>query len=106
MFHETYPTVRLVLQDQLGPLEEAKLTGLHTQIDTMPNNFFKASPVHGARAYFERAVFHDWADEEARQILPQIKASMLSGYNKLLLIETIVPESAKKANSRLACIDL
>ncbi|KAF2163948.1 hypothetical protein M409DRAFT_68194 [Zasmidium cellare ATCC 36951] len=103
---ETHPGARLVLQDRPSVLEEAKASGMHRQIETMPHDFFQPNPVHGARAYFEHAVVHDWPDKEARQILMQMKSGMLPGYGKILLMETIMPARAKNVDSKLACIDM
>ncbi|KAK4499366.1 hypothetical protein PRZ48_009879 [Zasmidium cellare] len=106
VIHENHANARLVLQDRPSVLEEARASGLHPQIETMPHDFFKPNPVHGARAYFEHSVVHDWPDKEAREILTQIKNSMQSGYSKLLLMERVMPESAKEVDPNLASIDL
>lgn len=103
---DTHPNARLVLQDRPGVVEEAKASGLHPQVETVPHDFFKPNPVQGARAYYEHAVVHDWPDKEGREILLNMKAGMIPGYSKMLLMEVVMPESCKEVDTKLAGIDL
>lgn len=46
----------------------------------------------GAKAYFFRAIFHDWPDTSCREILRNTAAAMKKGYSKLLIDEAVLPD--------------
>lgn len=41
--------------------------------------------------YFLHSVLHDWTDENAIEILSQLKPAMERGYSKLLINECVIP---------------
>ncbi|KAL8747491.1 MAG: hypothetical protein Q9190_000658 [Brigantiaea leucoxantha] len=102
-FKTQYPkhSGRLILQDQLSVIKN--LCGQLEGIEYMPHDFFEPQPVKGqkkprrrkresARAYHFRAIFHDWPDEQCRQILEQIARVMKPNYSKVLISEFILQD--------------
>jgi hypothetical protein len=49
-------------------------------------------------------VFHDWPFEDCRKILQNLKPSMRAGYSKLLIGDSIVPETG--ASMRQVLVDM
>lgn len=47
----------------------------------------------GARIYCYAHILHDWSDEECARILRHTKPAMEPGYSKILLSETILPDT-------------
>jgi hypothetical protein len=45
----------------------------------------------GALVYYVRRVFHDWPDDEVRQILVNLAAAM-GEHSRILIVEFIMPE--------------
>ena len=67
----------------------------------MEHDFFTPQPIKDAKAYYLRAVLHDWPDKQAHKILSSIRESM--GPESMLLVnETVMPESEVPAYSALA----
>ena len=58
----------------------------------------------GAKAYYFRAIFHDWDDENCRKILRNQIPAMSKGYSKLLLNERVMPDT--KASYFVAGMDI
>ena len=58
----------------------------------------------GARVYFTHFVLHDWPDHKCAAILRNIMAVMKPGYSKLLLNESILPNTG--CASLWACGDI
>ncbi|OJJ45160.1 hypothetical protein ASPZODRAFT_100391 [Penicilliopsis zonata CBS 506.65] len=81
---------RLVLQDL--PQVVASMTGL-PGAELQEYDFFNPQPIQGARVYFLHWVLHDWSDAHCRSILANIVAAMKPGYSRLIIHETILPES-------------
>jgi hypothetical protein len=77
----------------------------------MAHSFFEPQPVKSARAYFMRAILHDWPDKECQMILRHLHAAMKPGYSKLLLDERVVPSkdvdvlTAACDINMMACLD-
>ncbi|KAI9696481.1 MAG: hypothetical protein M1820_008109 [Bogoriella megaspora] len=88
---------RLVLQDRAEVLETAKIG---EGIERKPHDFFTAQPVKGARAYFMHSVLHNWSDEDARNILGNLKRVMQPGYSKILVYEDTIRD---KNPTELGC---
>lgn len=61
-------------------------------IEVMEHDFFTPQPVHGARAYCFRNIFHDWSDDNCTKILHQTKSAMIPGYSKLLINDLVVTD--------------
>ncbi|OTA91920.1 hypothetical protein M434DRAFT_396864 [Hypoxylon sp. CO27-5] len=79
----------LILQDLPGVLSSANLTT--DKIKPMAHNFFEPQPIHGSRAYFFHAIFHDWPEAEALRILKNIVPAFKKGYSKLLICDVVIP---------------
>ncbi|RYO75653.1 hypothetical protein DL766_010360 [Monosporascus sp. MC13-8B] len=79
------------LQDQQPVLDNA--TFLSVKAQKRAFDFFKESPVEGARIYFMKFIMHDYADEECLQILKNVKASMSKGYSYLVINDFILPNT-------------
>ncbi|KAI0126660.1 O-methyltransferase-domain-containing protein [Xylariales sp. AK1849] len=99
--HPDVPAGSLVLQDRPEALKIAKVD---QKIKIMPHDFFTPQPVKGSRAYFFHAVFHDWPDEEAVQILQNITPAMKKGYSRLLICDITLPPVGATATQ--AAIDV
>ncbi|MCJ1250148.1 hypothetical protein MMC30_007374 [Trapelia coarctata] len=61
-------------------------------IEIMEHSFFNPQPIHGARAYYFRNIFHDWSDENCVKILEQTKSAMIPGYSKILINDLVVTD--------------
>lgn len=61
-------------------------------IEVMRHDFFTPQPIAGAQVYFLRQIMQDYSDERCLQILSQIVSVMRSGYSKILITETILPD--------------
>ncbi|OCL05271.1 S-adenosyl-L-methionine-dependent methyltransferase [Glonium stellatum] len=91
-FKHKYPDLpgKLILQDL--PVVIDSVQDLPAGIEAMPHDFFAQQPIRGARAYYLRAILHDWPDKQAHKILGSIKEAMSEG--SILLIDEIpLPES-------------
>ena len=117
-FQQRHPDLkgRLVLQDLPESLEKmpARLEG----IEVMPYDFFTPQPIKGesaernrrayafgrystwltrldpdARAYFFRAICHDWSDKYCRDFLSHTARSMKKGYSSLLINDFVLPDT-------------
>ena len=111
---------RLILQDLPRTLENAVTPD---GVERMPFDLFSDQPVRGwysltamtfvelqtdssigARAYFFRAIFHDWSDADCRSILTHTARAMEPGYSKLLIEDLVLPEAG--ASLREAAVDV
>ncbi|KAI1416372.1 putative O-methyltransferase [Hypoxylon sp. FL1857] len=87
--HPGLPAGSLVLQDLPEVLSDVNLTT--DKIKPMAHNLFETQPVYGSRAYFLHAIFHDWPDAQALQILKNIAPAFKKGYSKLLICDVVIP---------------
>lgn len=82
---------RLIVQDLPAPLIPAKkLQSLG--IEAMPYDFFTPQPLKEAKAYYFRAIFHDWPDKACQDILRNTVVGMKRGYSKILIDELVLPD--------------
>ncbi|KAK3942464.1 O-methyltransferase-domain-containing protein [Diplogelasinospora grovesii] len=91
--HPDLPAGSLVLQD-LPEVISAVKTGSKVDpkmIKPMAFDLFKPQPVANSRAYFMHAVLHDWPDQQALEILENLKPAMKRGYSKLLICDIVIP---------------
>ncbi|KAF4215289.1 hypothetical protein CNMCM8980_010367 [Aspergillus fumigatiaffinis] len=90
---ETEPGLkgRFILQDRPIVIEENGRELESHGIEPMAHDFFQAQPVKGALIYYVRRVFHDWPDDEVRQILVNLAAAM-EEHSRILIVEFIMPE--------------
>ncbi|KAL8659825.1 MAG: hypothetical protein Q9202_006924 [Teloschistes flavicans] len=85
-------TGRLIVQDlsmALGNEDDLAKLG----IESVAYDFFTPQPIIGAKAYYLRAVLHDWPDSACREILGNVRAAMRPGYSKLLIDEMVLPDT-------------
>lgn len=95
-FRETLPephktTAALILQDLPSVIAHAKSRPLPSNLQAMEHSFFDPQPITGARAYFMRAIMHDWPDVDCQVILRHLHKAMKPGYSKLLIEDRVVP---------------
>ncbi|KAL9002867.1 MAG: hypothetical protein Q9188_004233 [Gyalolechia gomerana] len=83
---------RRVLQDLPAALGDVDALKEHN-IEAMEYDFFTPQPIKGAKAYYLRAILHDWPDLACREILTTTAAAMRKGYFKLLIDELVLPDS-------------
>lgn len=67
---------KMVVQDLPVVVDSIKPGDLPEGVEAMGVDFFKEQPVKGAKAYYLRAVLHDWPDKQASQILGRIREAM------------------------------
>lgn len=96
-FRENLPephksTTSLVFQDTPSVVTHAKSRTLPPNLHAMSHDFFKPQPIHGARAYFMRAILHDWPDADCQTILEHLHKAMIPGYSKLLIDDRVVQD--------------
>jgi hypothetical protein len=88
-----YPAMRGVLFDLPHVFERARhdlrAAGLADRSETVGGSFFKPISVQ-ADAYFLRHVIHDWDDDDAGQILRNIRRAMPASA-RLLVVEHVLP---------------
>ena len=92
----THPHLRATLMDRPAtiPLARAELTaqGVLERVNLVADDFFRAVP-RGGDCYLLSRVLHDWDDAQVLRILQVCHAAMTEG-DRLLLLETILPERA------------
>ncbi|BCS19622.1 uncharacterized protein APUU_20054A [Aspergillus puulaauensis] len=59
-------------------------------VEFVEHNFFEPQPVHGAKFYYLRHVFHDWPDQQCIKILKQIIPA-LGPESRILIDEVVIP---------------
>ncbi|KAK8109240.1 hypothetical protein PG984_015041 [Apiospora sp. TS-2023a] len=84
------PAGSLVLQDLPEVVAEARGV-VSDKITVMEYNMLDAQPVKGARAYYFHAVFHDWPDKTAVQMLRNTVGAMRKGYSRVLINDIALP---------------
>jgi hypothetical protein len=88
-----YPKMHGMLCDLPGVIERATplvaQENLADRLQLIPTNFFESVPP-GADAYLLRHIIHDWTDEQAAQILRNIRRA-IGKDGRLLVIEGIIP---------------
>ncbi|KAJ6122245.1 hypothetical protein N7512_004710 [Penicillium capsulatum] len=82
---------RMVLQDLPKVVEG--VSGRDGGIDVMGYSFLDPQPVQGARAYYFRAIFHDWPDHICQQILRNTIAAMAPDYSRILIVDFVLPDT-------------
>ncbi|KAL8716055.1 MAG: hypothetical protein Q9225_006262 [Loekoesia sp. 1 TL-2023] len=92
-FAKRYPSApgKLILQDLPETIENSKPT-LSSTIEPMAHDIFTPQPVTGARAYYFRAIFHNWPDDKCVEILTNTAKAMKRGYSKVLIHEWVLPD--------------
>ncbi|CAG8109699.1 unnamed protein product [Penicillium olsonii] len=80
---------RLILQD----LPKIVSTVDRTGIETMGYSFFDPQPVKNARAYYFRAIFHDWSDHICQKILLNTAEAMDPTYSRIIIVDFVLPDT-------------
>ncbi|CAG7983320.1 unnamed protein product [Penicillium olsonii] len=80
---------RLVLQDLPEVVKGAACDG----VEVMGHNFLDPQPVKGARAYYFRAIFHDWPDHICQQILRNTISAMARNYSRILIVDFVLSDT-------------
>lgn len=85
-----------------GTRSKIEAAGLADRCETIGGNFFESVPA-GGDAYILKWIIHDWDDEKSIRILRNVREQM-SPTSKLILVDSVVPESAEPHFSKF--IDL
>ncbi|KAL4930799.1 S-adenosyl-L-methionine-dependent methyltransferase [Aspergillus undulatus] len=103
-FNRKFPHApgRRILQDL--PHVISGIANPPASTELMAQDFFKPQPIKGARVYYLHWILHDWADDQAREILEMIVASMEPGYSRLVINDNIVPD--QNCEYTVACLNL
>jgi hypothetical protein len=87
-----YPAMRGMLCDLPGVIERAApaiaAAGLSERLRTVATDFFREVP-SGADAYLMRHIIHDWTDQQAIDILRNVRRAMGES-GRLLVIESVI----------------
>ncbi|OGM51361.1 O-methyltransferase [Aspergillus bombycis] len=91
-FRERFPGVtgRFVLQDLPKVVTSAPAS---EEIEAMAYSFLDPQPVKGARAYYFRAIFHDWPDYICHKILVNTLSAMTSEYSRIIIADFVLPDT-------------
>ncbi|KAF7718575.1 Demethylsterigmatocystin 6-O-methyltransferase [Penicillium ucsense] len=91
-FRKAYPHLRgrLVLQDLPDVVKQTPCS--EPSIEVVSYSFLDKQPVRGARAYYFRAIFHDWPDHICQQILRNTMAAMIPGESRILIVDCVLPD--------------
>ncbi|KAF2103469.1 putative O-methyltransferase [Rhizodiscina lignyota] len=79
---------RVILQDLPAVLERAPEL---KRIEKMAHDYFTEQPVHGARVYYFRQIFHNNSDENCIAILSNHRPAMTS-HSVILIDEKVLPD--------------
>ncbi|KAJ5301840.1 hypothetical protein N7508_006703 [Penicillium antarcticum] len=79
---------RVILQD----LPKIVSTVNRPGIETMGYSFLDPQPIKGARAYYFRAIFHDWPDRICQKILLNTASAMDPTYSRILIVDFVLPD--------------
>ncbi|KAI1763361.1 putative O-methyltransferase [Hypoxylon sp. FL1150] len=102
--HPNLPAGSLILQDLPGIVAGLDLGT--DKIKIMGHDFFEPQPIHGSRAYFFHAVFHDWSDEVAIKILRNVVPAMKKGYSKLLICDIVIPPTGASITQAMMDVNM
>ncbi|KAJ5523664.1 hypothetical protein N7494_010314 [Penicillium frequentans] len=83
------PPGRLILQDLPKMVKNVDRQG----IDAMAYSFLDPQPVKGARAYYFRAIFHDWPDRICQRILLNTISAMNAQYSRIIIVDFVLPDT-------------
>ncbi|KAJ7573692.1 S-adenosyl-L-methionine-dependent methyltransferase [Mycena floridula] len=102
---KTHRNLNFILQDLPGPLNDAvefwrtvhpgTITG--KQVDFVPFDFLKESPVKDQDIYYMKHIIHDWPDADAVTILRNVRAAM-HPYSRLLIRKLALDPRFKSFN--------
>jgi len=78
--------------------------GLTERVRIEPGSFFDSMPA-GGNAYVLKHIIHDWADDEAVQILRNLRAVSDTG-TTVLLVEMVIPEHDREFVGKFADLEM
>ncbi|RDW93510.1 uncharacterized protein DSM5745_00832 [Aspergillus mulundensis] len=84
---------QLVVEDRPAVIDDVPAEMRDENFTYVKHDFFNAQPVKGARVYSFKTVLHNWADDQAVEILKNTAQSFTPGYSKLWILERVVPET-------------
>ncbi|KAJ7927645.1 S-adenosyl-L-methionine-dependent methyltransferase [Mycena leptocephala] len=104
MLLKAVPHLKFVLQDLPPILEQGKEflatqiphSVLKTQVQFVPVDFFKESPVQGCDIYYVRHILHDWPNPACLQILESIRKAVKPS-SRLLIHDLVLQNSMRDA---------
>ncbi|KAL5341090.1 S-adenosyl-L-methionine-dependent methyltransferase [Aspergillus crustosus] len=90
-FREKHPTLpgRLILQDLPAVVAGHEGEG----VEAMAYSFMDPQPVKGARAYYFRAIFHDWPDHICQKILRNTISAMDPAHSRIVIVDFVLPDT-------------
>lgn len=97
MLAKAYPKLKLVVEDLLGPISNARTQigelpeEVKSRIDVVEYDFFTEQPRKGADVYVLRTILHDWSDPDAVRILRRIVEGM-GPSSRLLIMDMVLPK--------------
>ncbi|KAF7588263.1 hypothetical protein BBP40_005949 [Aspergillus hancockii] len=91
-FREKRPDVtgRFILQDLPKVVSSATL---EEDIEAVGYSFLDPQPIKGARAYYFRAIFHDWPDYICHKILVNTISAMRADYSRIIISDFVLPDT-------------
>lgn len=92
---------RVVLQELPKVIEAARKRneadgvggGSLNEVELQEYDFWTPQPLRGAKIYFLSRIIHDWPDAQATKILANIADAMTKEYSKLLIQDTVIPDT-------------
>lgn len=98
---------RLILQEYASVIFDAKSSNhMHPQIELMPHDATHPQPIHGAKYYYFRRVFHTWPDAVAIAALKALRPAMKKGYSKLLIQDEVIPDVGCEAQKAIQDLNM
>ncbi|KAJ5586653.1 hypothetical protein N7450_006440 [Penicillium hetheringtonii] len=80
---------RLILQDLYKIISNLE----SSVIEKFPYSFLDPQPIKNARAYFFRAIFHDWPDQICQKILLNTVSAMNQEYSRIIIVDFNPPDA-------------
>ncbi|KAL4947184.1 S-adenosyl-L-methionine-dependent methyltransferase [Aspergillus filifer] len=101
-FRRAFPDLpgRLVLQD-IPAVASGIFQSLGDNIEVMPHDMFDPQPVKAARMYLLRRILLDWPDNQALQVLRNMREAMAPD-SALLIYDIVYPEQGQTGGGRAA----
>ncbi|KAJ5100113.1 hypothetical protein N7532_007114 [Penicillium argentinense] len=89
--HAEYPAYpgRLMLQDLPNIISSVDRPG----IEKSAYSFLDPQPIKNARAYYFRAIFHDWPDRICHKILLNTVSAMNPLYSRIIIVDFVLPDT-------------
>ncbi|KAL4911319.1 hypothetical protein BDW74DRAFT_184702 [Aspergillus multicolor] len=92
-FPYTLSNGQLVVEDRPAVIDDVPADMRDESFTYVKHDFFNPQPIKGARVYSFKTVLHNWADDQAVEILKNTAQSFTPGYSKLWILDRVVPET-------------